>query len=182
MDKSEIIGKLEKILEALLQQFRVLRVGRASATLVEDIDVEIYGSKTQLKQVASINIPQHNQILIQPWDPSNIKEIQSAILKSNLNLNPITEGNSIRLTLPPLTEERRKQLSAETHKYGESVRISVRGVREETMRNLDKAEEKKEISEDDKFRYREELQKIIEEYNKKIDEAVEKKEKEIMEQ
>ncbi|OGZ60881.1 MAG: ribosome recycling factor [Candidatus Spechtbacteria bacterium RIFCSPLOWO2_01_FULL_43_12] len=182
MDKSEITKKLEKNIESLQQQLRTLRVGRASAALVEDIEVEVYGAKTPLKQVASISIPQHNQIMIQPWDPSNLGAVQSAILKSDIGINPVAEGNAIRLTLPPLTEERRKQLAIETHKYGEEARISVRNTREEAMRHLDSAEEKKEISEDDKFRYREELQKMIDDYNKSINEAIERKEKEIMEQ
>ncbi|MEX2144780.1 MAG: ribosome recycling factor [Candidatus Spechtbacterales bacterium] len=182
MDKTELIKKLEKNIEALQQQLRILRVGRASAALVEDIQVEVYENPMPLKQVASISIPQHNQILIQPWDPANLQAVQSAITKSDLGINPVVEGNSVRLTLPPLTEERRTQLASETHKYGEEARIAVRNIREEAMRHLDEAEEKKEISEDDKFRYKEELQKMVDDQNKKINEAVERKEKEIMEQ
>lgn len=182
MTESQTKQKLDKTLETLSSELRSLRVGRANAGMVEDVQVEVYDSHMPLQQVASITIPQHNQILIQPWDADTLPAVQNAIRKSDLNLNPVVEGNAIRLTLPPLTEETRKELAKEAHKFGEDARIAVRNIREEAMSDIEEAEKSKDISEDEKFKQKENTQKMIDEYNKKIDDAVEGKEKDIMEQ
>ncbi|MDX1535275.1 MAG: ribosome recycling factor [Candidatus Spechtbacterales bacterium] len=181
MTESETKQKLDKAIGVLESELRGLRVGRANAGMVEDVQVEVYESNMPLQQVASITIPQNNQILIQPWDADNLQAVQNAILKSDLNLNPAVEGNAIRLTLPPLTEETRKDLAKEAHKFGEEARIAIRNIREEAMNDIDKAEKDKEISEDEKFKQKEKTQELIDEYNKKIDTLVEGKENEIME-
>lgn len=182
MTESQIKQKLDKTLDAFHADLRGLRVGRANASMVEDVQVEVYDSHMPLQQVASITIPQHNQILIQPWDPDTLPGIQNGIRKSDLNLNPVMEGNAVRLTLPPLTEETRKDLVKEAHKFGEGARIAVRNIREEAMNDIDEAEKNKEISEDEKFSQKEKVQSVIDEYNKKIDDAIDAKEKDIMEQ
>lgn len=178
---NEVKQKLEKSIEALNSELKALRVGRANAGMVEDIKVDAYTSKMPLQEVASISIPQNNQILIQPWDASLVGAVQNAVRQSELNVNPMVEGNAIRITLPPVTEERRKDLVKEAHKFGEDARVSVRNVREDAVKDIEEAEKKKEISEDEKFQQKEEVQNAINEYNKKIEEIVDKKEKEIME-
>lgn len=182
MTEAQLKQKLEKSLEALTGELRGLRVGRANAGMVEDISVEAYDSRMPLQQCASVTIPQHNQILIQPWDPDILPAIQNAIRKSELNLNPVVEGNAIRLTLPPLTEETRRDLAKEAAKFGEAAKIAIRNIREDAMNDIDEAEKNKEISEDDKFKQKEHAQKMIDDYNKQVDTVVDNKENEIMEQ
>lgn len=181
MSNSDTRQKLEKTMEILSRDLKSLRVGRANAGMVEDIPVDAYDSKMPLREVASVSIPQNNQILIQPWDASLVGAVQNAIRQSDMNVNPAVEGNSIRITLPPVTEERRKELVKEAHKFGEDARISIRNVREEALRDLEEAEKNKEISEDEKFKQKDELQGLINEYNKKVEDAISGREKEIME-
>ena len=176
----DIEQKLQRTIDAFKQELKALRVGRASANLVEDIAVEIYESKMFLNQIASIAIPQHNQILIQPWDVGNLSAVQKAIRSSELQVEPVLEGNTIRLTLPPLTEETRKQIVKEISKCAENVRIAVRHIREEAMRELEQKEKTKKISEDDKFREEKEIQKKVDKFNDKIKEIQGNKEKEIL--
>ncbi|MEX0877928.1 MAG: ribosome recycling factor [Candidatus Spechtbacterales bacterium] len=182
MQNSDISPKLEKTMEVLAGDLKSLRVGRANAGMVEDIPVDAYDSKMPLQQVASVSIPQNNQILIQPWDAALVGAVQNAIRQSDMNVNPVVEGNSIRITLPPVTEERRKELAKEAHKFGESARISMRNIREEALKDLDDAEKNKEISEDEKFKQKEALQDMINAYNKKVEEAIDGREREILEQ
>ena len=177
----ELEQKLQRTIEIFKQDLKTLHVGRASASLVDDIAVEIYESKMPLNQIASISIPQHNQIIIQPWDVENLSAVQNAIKKSELQIEPVVEGNTIRLTLPPLTEETRQELAKDISKYAENVRITVRHIREEAMRELEEKEKTKEISEDDKFREGKEIQKLVDKFNVKIKEAQENKETEILE-
>lgn len=177
----EIEQKLQRTIDTFKQDLKTLRVGRASASLVEDIAVDIYESKISLNQVASISIPQHNQILIQPWDVGNLSAVQNAIKNSEIQIEPVIEGNTIRLTLPPLTEETRQELAKDISKYAENVRIAIRHIREEGMRELEKKEKTKKISEDDKFREEKEIQKLVDKFNDKIKEIQENKEKEILE-
>lgn len=180
MTNEQAKQRLDKILEDLNQELRSLRVGRANPALVEEIEVEAYENKMPLKEVASITIPQHNQIFIQPWDVELLIPIQQALQKSEANLNPAVEGNGMRITLPPLTEERRKELAKETHKYGENARIEIRHIRENTMKHIEESEKRKEISEDKKFKQKEEIQDLVNEFNVKIDEAVKNKEAEVL--
>lgn len=178
----DVKQQLEKTLSSFETELRSLRVGRASADLVEDITVEAYGSEMPIKELASISTPQHDQLVIQPWDASILEQIEAAIRKkTDGKLNPAAEGNVLRIALPPLTEETRKELVKQVHAKAEEARIAIRNVREDKVRDIDKAEKEKEISEDEKFQQKDELQKVVDEYNKKIEEIAEQKEKEIME-
>lgn len=170
-----IKSKFEKVLESLAKDLRILRVGRASASLVEDISIEVYENQTPLNQMASIAVPQHNQILITPWDPQNLAAISDAINKSDLQINPVLEGNAIRLTLPPLTQETRRDLVKEVVKHTEEARVSVRNIREEIFKGLS------DLSEDERFRQEKEIQKLVDEYNGKIKEMHDNKAGEILE-
>lgn len=181
MVTSELKTKLGKTIDALGDSLRSLRVGRASADLVENIQVKAYDSTTPLQQVASIQTPSHDQIVIQPWDPEILPQIMNALDNSDLGFSPFIEGNIIRISLPPLTSERRDDFVKQAHKYAEDARIAVRRVREEVQDEIDKTERDKKISEDEKFRQKDELQKIVDEYNKKIKELVGVKEKDILE-
>ncbi|MBI2121926.1 MAG: ribosome recycling factor [Candidatus Sungbacteria bacterium] len=172
--------KLEKIIEHLKTEIASLRTGRASPALVEDLEVDYYGAKTPLKAVAAISSPDARQILIQPWDKNAVQPIERAIQSSSLGLNPITDKDSIRLSIPSLTEERRRELTKILGKHLEEARIAVRRDREEMLREIDKQEKDKKISEDEKFRQKHEAQKIIDEINKKIEDMGKAKEKEIM--
>lgn len=176
----EFKTKLEKIIEHLKTEIVSLRTGRASPALVEDLEVDYYGAKTPLKAVAAISSPDPKQILIQPWDKNAVQPIERAIQSSSLGLNPITDKAFIRLSIPPLTEERRKELAKILGKHMEEARIHVRREREEILKDIDRREKAKEISEDDKFRQKHEAQKVVDEINKKIEEMGKNKEKEIM--
>jgi ribosome recycling factor len=172
--------KLEKTIQVLQSELRSLRVGRASIDMVEDLEVNVYGAKMSLNQVASITLPQANQILIQPWDPANLETIANSIQKSDIQLNPVIQSNAIRLTMPSLTEEDRQKVAKEAASYAERARVSVRNMREEAMKDIETKEKAKEISQDDKFRQEKETQKLIDEYNKKIQNILETKEREIL--
>lgn len=173
-------ARLEKVVGRLKNEIASLRTGRATPALVEDLEVDYYGSKTPLKAIASISNPEGRQLFIQPWDKNVIQAIEKAIQSSNLGLNPITDREAIRLSIPPLTEERRKELIKILGRYLENVRIQVRREREEVLREIDRKEKAKEISENEKFRQKNEVQKIVDEVNKKIEEIGVAKEKEIM--
>lgn len=177
---SEKKSDLEKALEHLNFELGKLRTGRATPSLVEDIKVDYYGNKTPLKQVASINVPEPRQITIQPWDRGAIVPIESAIRESDLGLNPINDGILIRLNIPSLTEERRRDLVKVLNGKVEESRISIRNIREEIWKEIQELEKSGQIGEDDKFRAKDRLQAVVDEYNKKIEETREKKEKEIM--
>lgn len=176
----ELNQTLEKIIAHLKQEVASLRTGRASPALVEDLDVEYYGAKTPLKAVASISTPEPKQIFIQPWDKNAMEPIQKAILSSSLGLNPIADKDGIRLVIPALTEERRRDLAKLLGKHLEDARIQVRREREDALRAIDALEKAKEISEDEKFRQKSEVQKQIDDINKKIEELGKAKEHEIM--
>lgn len=176
----DLTKKLEKIVEHLKQEASSLRTGRASPALVEDLEVECYGTKTPLKALASIATPEPKQIFIQPWDKNAMEPIQKAIQSSSLGLNPIADKDGIRLVIPALTEERRRDLTKLLGKHLEEARIQVRREREDALRGIDGLEKEKKISEDEKFRQKSEVQKQIDEINKKIEELGKSKEHEIM--
>ena len=176
----ELKQKLEKILEHVKREVVGLRTGRATPALVEDLEVDYYGAKTPLKAVASISSPEPRQLVIQPWDKNAIQPIEKAIQSSSLGLNPVTDRDTIRLSIPSLTEERRKELLKVLGRHLEDARIAVRREREEALKEIDRAEKAKEISEDEKFRKKQEAQKVVDDFNKKIDEIGSAKEKEIM--
>lgn len=173
--------KMKKALEAMTREFSEIRTGRASPSLVEGLHIDYYGTPTLLKQLASISVPDAHLIAIQPWDPTAIAEIEKAILKSNLGINPSNDGKLIRLSIPPLSKERRQELVKVVNKMAEEGRVSLRTIRRESKEALEKLEKDKVIAEDDKFRGIDELQKLIDKYIAKIDELLKNKDKEVLE-
>lgn len=172
--------KLDKIIERLKTEIALLRTGRATPALVEELDVDYYGAKTPLKAIASITSPDPRSLVIQPWDKNAIQPIERAIQASSLGLNPVTDRDTIRLSIPSLTEERRKELTKLLGRHLEDARIHVRREREEMLKAIDRSEKLKEISEDEKFRQKNEVQKLVDGTNKKIEEIGSQKEREIM--
>lgn len=174
-------SKMKSSLQALKDDLAGIRTGRATPALVERLSVEYYGSPTPLQQLATFSIPEPRQIIIKPFDPSSIKDIERAIQVSDLGLTPSNDGKSIRLTLPPLTEERRQDLVRVVGGRVEEGRVSIRNVRRDTIKDLREFESEKLISEDDLKRAEENIQKLTDEYVEKINEAGEEKENEILE-
>ncbi len=172
--------KLDKIVEYLRGEISSLRTGRATPALVEDLEVDYYGAKTPLKAIAAISSPEPRTLEIKPWDKNAIQPIEKAIQGSSLGLNPVTDRDTIRLSIPSLTEERRKELTKLLGKYLEDARIKIRQERESVLREIDRKEKAGELSEDERFRQKNEAQKIVDETNKKIEDAGASKEKEIM--
>jgi len=173
--------KMKKAFESVTREFSEIRTGRASPTLVEGLHIEYYGTPTLLKQLASISAPDAHLIVIQPWDITAIPEIEKSIMRSNLGINPSNDGKLIRLSVPPLSKERRQELAKVVHKMTEEGRVSLRTIRRDSKESLEKLEKDKAISEDDKFRGIDELQKLVDKYIAKIDELLKNKEKEILE-
>ena len=173
--------KMKKALESMSREFSEIRTGRASPILVEGLHIDYYGTPTLLKQLASISAPDAHLLMIQPWDITAIAEIERAIMKSNLGITPSNDGKVVRLSLPPLSKERRQELAKVVHKMSEEGRVSLRTRRRDAKEAIEKLEKDKAISEDDKFRSIEELQKSVDKYIAKIDELLKSKEKEILE-
>jgi len=173
--------KMKKAFESVIRDFSEIRTGRASPTLVEGMYVDYYGTPTLLKQLASISALDVHLLVIQPWDVSAIPEIEKAIMKSNLGINPSNDGKVIRLSIPQLSKDRRQELAKIIHKMSEEGRISLRTIRRDAKEHMEKLEKDKVISEDDKFRGIDELQKHVDKYIAKIDELLRNKEKEVME-
>jgi len=173
--------RMEKALQALAKDFSKLRTGRASAVLVEDIKVDYYGTPTPLSQIASIAVPDSRTITIQPWDRNAFSDIDKAILKSDLGLNPVNDGKLIRISIPPLTEERRKELVKVAKKYTEEAKVAIRNVRRDANEALKKKKSDKVLSEDEMHKGQDEVQKLTDSYVAKADSAFAAKEKEIME-
>jgi ribosome recycling factor len=179
--KRENEEKMQASIEALKKDFGSIRTGRASLSLLDSILVEYYGNPTPLNQVSSLSTPDSRQIVIQPWEPKTIPDIERAILKSDLGLTPTNDGKLIRIAIPTLTEERRKQLVKVVKKRAEEAKISVRNIRRDFNEALKTLEKDKEINEDELEKSRDEVQKLTDSYIKKVDEKLEHKEKEIME-
>ncbi len=173
--------KMKKVIDFVTREFSGIRTGRASPALVEGLHVDYYGTPTLIKQLASISVPDVHMIVIQPWDVSAIAEIEKAILKSNLGINPFNDGKIIRLSIPALSKERRQELTKVVNKIAEEGRISLRTVRRDAKELLEKLEKDKTISEDDKFTSIDELQKHVDKYIAKIDELLKAKDKELLE-
>lgn len=173
--------KMRKAFESVTREFSEIRTGRASPNLVEGLHVDYFGTPTLLKQMASISAPDAHLIVIQPWDVSVIPEIEKAINKSNLGITPSNDGKVVRLSLPPLSKERRQELVKVLHKMSEEGRVSLRTVRRDAKEAVEKLEKDKAISEDDRFRGIDELQKLVDKYIGKIDELLKAKEKEVLE-
>jgi ribosome recycling factor len=170
----------DKALDYLKKELTTFRTGRASRALVENLMIDYYGTKTPLYQIATINVPETQQIVIQPYDINSIKSTEKAILSSRLGLTPNVQGNIIRIILPPLSEERRKELVSVLHQKLEEVKISMRSHREEAWKEIKNKEAEGTITEDEKYKAKEELDKLVKEYNDKIEEIGQAKEKEIM--
>lgn len=173
------IEQFDKAIEFLKQDISTLRTGRATTALVEDIMIEAYGTRQQLRTIASIQIADAKTIQIQSWDKSIMANIEAGIRASNLGFNPVNDGAMIRINLPDLTAERRAELIKVLHNKLEQARISIRKIREETRTLVDNAEKNKEISEDEKFKLQADIDKDVKDYNDKIKTVGEDKEKEI---
>ncbi len=179
--KKKTRQEMEDSVSALKKDFSALRTGRASLALLDHITVDYYGTPTKLNQAASLSLPDSRTIMIQPWEPKMIQEIEKAIMKSDLGLTPANDGKVVRINIPALTEERRKDLVKVTKKRGEEAKVSVRNHRRDTNEALKRLEKDKEISEDDLKKSLDEIQKVTDEFIKKVDETVSHKEEEIME-
>ena len=173
--------RMEKTIESLKKEFGKLRTGRASASLVDGIKADYYGTMTPISQMATVSIPDSRTIAIQPWDKGGMSVIQKAILKSDLGLNPVNDGRLIRIVIPPLTEERRKELCKISRKFGEDTKVSIRNVRRDANDTLKKMEKDKLITEDDLKKAIEDVQKLTDRYVEEVDKRCGAKEKEIME-
>lgn len=178
---AEAADKMKKAIQAVASEFMTVRTGRASASILDRITVDYYGTKSPLKAVASIMVPESQLLVIQPWDKSAIPSIEKAILQSDLGLTPSNDGKIIRLPFPPLTEERRKEIVKIVKKYTESGRVAIRNVRREANDHLKNAEKDKDISEDELKRSQDKIQEYTDKYISEIDEMLKVKEKEIME-
>ncbi len=173
--------RMKSSIQALEDDLAGIRTGRASPALVEKLSVEYYGTPTPLMQLAAISIPESRQILIKPFDLASVRDIERAIQTSDLGLTPMSDGKTIRLNLPPLTEDRRKELVRVVQARVEEARISIRNIRRDAIKDMRDFEQEKLISQDDLKRGEEDAQKSTEEYNEKIEAIGEKKEKEVME-
>ena len=180
MDFKEFERKMDKTMEVLQESFGSVRAGRANARVLDRIDVEYYGVETPVGQVGTISSPDPRTLVIQPWDSSLLKKIEKAIQTSDLGINPQNDGRVIRLVFPQLTEERRKDLTKQVRKYAEEDKVAVRNLRRDGMDALKNAKKKNEITEDEQKKGEKDLQTLTDKYIKKIDEACEIKEKELM--
>ncbi|MBS6534396.1 ribosome recycling factor [Peptoniphilus harei] len=179
--KKNTESRMSKSVDSLTESLQSIRAGRANTSLLDKIYVDYYGQQSPLNQVASLSAPEARLLAIQPWDATLIPEIEKAIQKSDLGITPSNDGKVIRLVIPQLTEERRKDLTKLVGKYAEEAKVSVRNIRRDAMEDIKKAEKAKEISEDDRKTYEEDIQKLTDKYIKDIDGVAEEKEKELME-
>lgn len=179
--KRKTVERMEHAIEALKRDFSSVRTGRASISLLDGIMMDYYGTPTPIQQVASLSVPEPRQIAIQPWEQKLIPEIEKAIMKSELGLTPMNDGKVIRVNIPTLTEERRKQLVKVVRKRAEEAKIAVRNIRRDTNEELKKLEKDKHLSEDDTKKVHDEIQKMTDSYILKTDDVLRHKEIEIME-
>ena len=176
----EMAEKMEKSVEAFRNELAKVRTGRASLALLDGIMVDAYGSAMPMNQVGTLTIPESRSIAIQPWDPQVLGAIEKAILKSDIGLTPVNDGKIIRLNIPQLTEERRKELVKQVKKIAEEFRVAIRNVRREAIDLLKKQKKDKDISEDDLFKFQDDAQSETDDYIAQIDEITAAKEKEVM--
>ena len=172
--------RMEKAMSALEREFAKLRTGRASTSLVDGIKADYYGTPTPISQMASVAVPDSRTITIQPWDKGGISVVEKAILKSDLGLTPVNDGKIIRISIPPLTEERRKELVKVSRKYGEEAKVAVRNVRRDANDSLKKLEKDKTITEDEQKKAEADVQKLTDKFVGEVDKKCAAKEKEIM--
>lgn len=179
MELAEIEELMNKAVQATQRSFNTVRTGRANSSLLDRIQVEYYGVPTPLKALASLTTPDSSTLLIQPFDPSTSAAIERAIVASDLGLTPSSDGKVVRLTIPPLTEERRKELSKQVAKLAEEGRVSIRNIRRDGIDSVRKREKNGELSEDESKSLQDAIQKLTDRYIKKIDELLAEKEKEL---
>ncbi|WP_420383601.1 ribosome recycling factor [Novosphingobium sp.] len=179
-DKADLERRMKGAVEALRHDLSGLRTGRANTALLDPVTVEVYGQRMPLNQLATVSVPEPRMLTVQVWDKSSVGPVEKAIRSAGLGLNPINDGTTLRLPIPDLTEERRKELAKLASQYAEKARIAIRNVRRDGMENLKVDETKKEISEDDRKRAETEVQKLTDEIIKAADEAAAEKEKEIL--
>ncbi|MBI4241899.1 MAG: ribosome recycling factor [Candidatus Rokubacteria bacterium] len=172
--------RMQGAIDALLREFAGVRTGRASTGLLEGIRVDYYGTPTPVNQVASLSVPDPKTLLIQPWEPGLLPAIEKAILKSDLGLTPANDGKVMRLVMPPLTEERRKQLAKAVGKLAEDCRVAVRNIRHEANKKVKALEKEKKVSEDESRRGQDQVQKLTDKFIQRVDELLKKKEQEIL--
>ena len=172
--------KMEKSLDVLLDEYASIRAGRANPHVLDRLRIDYYGTPTPIQQVGNVTVPEARMIVIQPWEKSLLKEIEKAILVSDLGINPTNDGNVIRLVFPELTEERRKDLAKDVKKKGEGAKVAIRNIRRDAMDSIKKMEKAGDISEDDLKQGEEKIQKINDKMIEKVDKAIETKTKEIM--
>ena len=180
VDFTEYARKMDKTLDVLGENFGAVRAGRANAKVLDRITVEYYGSETPLNGVATISSPDARTLVIQPWDTKLLRDIEKAILMSDLGINPQNDGRVIRLTFPQLTEERRKELAKQVNKYGESGKVAIRNIRRDAIDKIKALQKKSEITEDDAKNYEKKMQDLTDKRCKEIDELTSKKQAELM--
>lgn len=173
--------KMGKSLETLKKDISKVRTGRASASMLDSVKVDYYGTLTQLSQMSSISVPESRLIIIQPWDQTMIKEIEKVILKANLGFTPSNDGKVVRITIPPLTENRRKEIVKQVNKTCEDYKVAIRNIRRDSNESIKTLKKNSEIAEDESFKSQDRIQKTTDSYIKKIDEVYKSKEKEILE-
>ena len=173
--------KMNKTVEVLEREYKAIRAGRATAAVLERISVDYYGVPTPINQMAAISVPEARTLIIQPWDSSTLKEIEKAILTSDIGINPQNDGKIIRLNFPPLTEERRKEIVKEVHKKAEESKVAVRNQRRNALDDLKALKKNNEITEDDESNGEKKIQNLTDKFCKEIDNVAATKEKEIME-
>ena len=179
-DKSDIERRMQGAVESLKGDLAGLRTGRANTSLLDPVVVEVYGSMMTLNQVATVSAPEPRMLSVQVWDKANVSAVEKGIAHANLGLNPMQDGQTLRIPMPDLTEERRKDLAKVADKYGESAKIAILNVRRDGMEALKEDEKKKDISEDDRKRSEDEVQKLTDKFIAEIDKALEVKEKDLM--
>ena len=173
-------GEFDNVIKHLKNELASLRTGRASAALVENLIVEFYGNPTPLAHMAQISVPEPRSIAIQPYDKNSLKDIEKAIQASNLGINPVNDGTYIRLSIPQMTEERRKELVKVVSQMAEKARVTVRNIREDIWKEIQKQEKDGKLSEDDRISGKKDLQEVVDKYNDEIKKTSEAKEKEVL--
>ena len=178
---TEAEQKMNKAIEVMAGELKVVRTGRASPALVETVKVDYYGAPTPIRSLATISAPEPQLLVVKPFDPSSLGEIEKAIQKADIGLNPQNDGKVLRIAVPPLSEERRRQIAGMVKEVAENQRGVIRNIRRDANRKIDSDEKEKKISEDEKFRLRDAAQKLTHTYEERIGDLLEKKTKEVME-
>jgi len=176
----EFDSKMQKCVKYMIEEFGSIRAGLANASVLDKITIDYYGTQTPVNQVGTISVPEPHMLVIQPWDASSLKEIEKAILKSDLGITPVNDGKIIRLAFPPLTEERRKEFVKIVSKKSEEAKVDIRGVRRDAMEVFKKMQKNSEITEDDLKKAEKDVQDLTDKFIKNVDEEAKKKEKEIL--